>query len=338
MAVEIVKKVLDAFEMGEPESVGRLGGTATLKYAVRVRRGRFVVRARPAEFADEAMIRFDHESLWRLAERGLPVPCPQRRSDSTSWVRTDEGVFEVLSWVEGDPFPEDDLEAVANVGQFLARFHLALSDHIPAGKEGILREDHPDLLEPYVTQLRALCSNLDQKNEVQRIAEQLDMVRRALDGDLYPRLPKVIIHGDIHPGNIQFKGSNVSAVYDFDYLSLQARCRDVVDALIFFAAHRDQPLDPDNIYLLTQPFALDFERSSVLLGGYQRVSRLLNVEWQALPWIIRSQWLQIRLRGSRKVTKEKKLPFVLDRFFEMVDWLDEESEEFFKRLAILSTG
>ena len=66
-----------------------------------------------------------------------------------------------------------------------------------------------------------------------RLAEQLDAVRSALDEGLYPKLPKAVIHGDIHPGNVKFKGSRVAAVYDFDYLSLQARIRDIVDAIIF---------------------------------------------------------------------------------------------------------
>jgi len=338
MNIELVNKVLDAFQMGAPSAIDPLGGTAALKCAVQVPKGRFVVRARPAEFTDERMIRFDHESLRRLAEQGLPVPCPQKRADSTSWVCLEEGVFEVLSWVTGDPFPEDNLDAVANVGEFLARFHSALSDNTPPGKEGMLREDHPDLLEGFIPQLRELCDNQGQEQDIQRIGEQLNIVRKTLDGRLYPRLPKAVIHGDIHPGNIKFKGSKVAAVYDFDYLSLQARCRDVVDALMFFAADRERVVNPDDIHSLTQPFNLDFERSAVLLDGYQRISRLQDIEWQALPWIIRSQWVQIRLRGSRKVPKEEKPHFVLDRFFEVIDWLDLQTDDFFGRLQLRLGG
>jgi Ser/Thr protein kinase RdoA (MazF antagonist) len=141
-----------------------------------------------------------------------------------------------------------------------------------------------------------------------------------------------VIHGDIHPGNVKFKGARVAAVYDFDYLSEQARCRDLVDALMFFAASRREPLNPDDIRSLTQPFVLNPEWCSWLLGGYQQVSKLSELEWSAFPWLIRSQWLQIRLRGSRKVPPEEKLAFVLDDFFPLINWLDHEAADFFGRL------
>jgi len=324
-----VRAVLRAFDLGAPSEVGRLGGTATPKFAVQVPEGRFVVRARPAEFADEKFIRFDHECLWRLAKRSLPVPRPRRRADGTSWLRTQQGVFEVLSWLEGDNFREGDRATITALGRFMARFHLVLGENIPAGKEGMLREDHPDLLNVYVEQLRELSPTPHDVAHVDRLAQQLERVRRFLDQDLYPKLPQAVIHGDIHPGNVKFKGVRVAAVYDFDYLGQQARCRDLVDALMFFAANRRQRLDSDDIRSLTQPFVPNPEWSSWLLNGYQRVSRLTDLEWSALPWLMRSQWLQIRLRGSRKVRQEEKLAFVLQGFFEVIHWLDHEADDFF---------
>ena len=329
-------KVPQAFDLGSPLEVRRLGGTATPKFAVQVPEGRFVVRARPAEFAEEKFIRFDHASLWRLAEHGLPVPRPRRRADGTSWFHTEQGVFEVLSWLEGDSFREGDRAAITALGGFLARFHLALGEHIPPGKKGVLREDHPDLLVVYVNQLRELCRTPQEIAQVDRLAQQLELVRRFLDQDLYPKLPKAVIHGDIHPGNVKFKGTEVAAVCDFDYLSQQARCRDLVDALMLFAADRSHQLDPDDIRSLTQPFVPNPEWSSWLLGGYQQVSRLTELEWSALPWLMRSQWLQIRLRGSRKVRPEKRMAFVMDKFFEMTDWLDHEAADFFGGLRSTS--
>jgi Ser/Thr protein kinase RdoA (MazF antagonist) len=325
-------EVACAFGLATPTVVRPLGGTATPKFAVQVPEGQFVVRARPAEFAAERCIRFDHESLWRLAAHGLPVPRPRRRADGTSWFRAGRGVFEVLSWIEGDAFRPGDQASIAALGSFLARFHLVLGDDFPAGKEGVLREDHPDLLAVYVDQLRGLCHTPGEAAQVERLAQQLALVRRSLDQEVYPRLPQAVIHGDIHPGNVRFKGASVAAVYDFDYLSAQARCRDVVDALMFFAANRRQPLNPDDIRSLTQPFVLNLEWCSWLLDGYQQVCRLTDLEWIALPWLVRSQWLQIRLRGSRKVPPEEKLSFVLDGFFDLIVWLEHEAADFFGRL------
>lgn len=184
----------------------------------------------------------------------------------------------------------------------------------------------------YFRQLGTLCSGSARKREIARIGNQIDLVKETLDDGLYGKLPEAIIHGDVHPGNFRFRDSRVSAVYDFDYLSLQARIRDVSDGLMFFAARRPSLMNPDDISSLTQPFECDFERSRIFLEGYQQIDKLTGTEWSAMPWLIRSRWLQIRLRGSRKVKREQKVPFVLDRFFEITDWLDERAADFFHRL------
>jgi len=327
-----IKEVIKAADLALPKSIQALGGTATQQFDVLTSQGRFVLRVRPAEFAGEDMVRFDHEVLWRLHRAGLPVPCPRKRPDGKSWFVSGGRVWEILSWVEGEPFDINDLHALHNLGRFLAQFHATSQDNIPSGKTGWQREDHPDLMVEYFRQLERLCSGDAAKKEMARIGNQIDLVKKMLDGELYEKLPEAIIHGDVHPGNFRFGDSHVSAVYDFDYLGRQARMRDVSDGLMFFAARRPTVMNPDDICSLVQPFECDFERSLVFLEGYQQISKLTEMEWSALPWLIRSRWLQIRLRGTRKVKKDQKVSFALDRFFEIIDWLDEQSADFFRRL------
>ena len=90
-----------------------------------------------------------------------------------------------------------------------------------------------------------------------------------------------------------------------------ARVRDVCDALMFFAADRPQPVDPGDIRSLTAPYRLDADQAAVLLEGYATHSPLVECEWEAIPWVLRSQWCQIRLRGGRKVPEQDRLAFVL---------------------------
>ena len=328
-----VQTILDAFALGSCVRIARLGGTATPKFDVQTDCGRFVVRVRAEEFSRESMVRFDHEALRQLAAHGMPVPCPQVGPGGTTWLHLSGHAIEVLSWIEGQPFSWHDLEAVRDVGRFLARFHAVLASDPPPGKEGFLREDHPDLLAPLVDGIRSRCRTPSERALVARIADEIESVRSEYDGQVRPQIPTAVIHGDIHSGNIKFRGSRVAAVYDFDYLSVEARLRDLCDALMFFAGIRDQPADPDDIASLVQPYRLDPERPRILLGGYRDVSPLVPEEWEAAPWILRSQWCQIRLRGSRKAPEDRKVRFVLDRFFEVIDWLDHEAGEFFERLS-----
>lgn len=325
-------EVLAAFGLGPASEIRLLGGTAARKWDVLTPQGRFVVRRRPREFADPNAAGFDHAVLRRLAAAGFPVPCPVVAPNGLTILVRDGEMYEVLQWVEGGPFPEGDPQAIAEVGAFLGRFHKTLASDFPAGKEERLREDHPDLLKPYLASLEELAPDADERRQLASIDAQLALVRRQLDEQLYANLPRAIIHGDFHPGNVRFQGTSVAALYDFDYLGVQARVRDVSDALMFFASRRRQTLDPDEIRSLTQPFVPEAASCRALLAGYQAVSRLTEAEWEAMPWLIRSRWLQMRLRGSRKVPTADKAPFVLDRFFEVVDWLDGQGVRFFPQL------
>ena len=327
-----VADVLAAFGLPVPTRIDRGGGTATPKWAVRTNAGRFMVRVRPAEFSGDESVSFDHTAMRRLADEGLPVPRPQVRPDGTTWLARHGRVYEVLSWVDGRPFVEGDLRAIASVGEFLGRFHGVFGGETPAGKAGMLREDHPDLLAPYLADLLPLAAGAAEAEALAEISRQLDLVRGQLDGGVYASLPHCVIHGDVHPGNVRFRGSHVAAAYDFDYLSVQARIRDICDGLVAFASRRAAPLDPDEIRSLTQAFVPDPDRCGELMRAYQRHNALSDAEWTALPWTMRSRWLQMRLRGSRKVPAEEKVSYVLDRFFDVIDWLDRSGPAFFDKL------
>jgi homoserine kinase type II len=322
------KAVLTAFGLAQAEVIGAGGGTAARKWVLMSGGERFVLRIRPEEFASEEATGFDHAALLRLAATGLPVPRPLGTQGAPTWVRHADEVYEALTWVDGKPFDEDDLEAHRGLGEFLARFHRALAEDVPAGKAGRLREDYPDAMEAYLAAMRALARGEGEKRGLDRVDEQLRIVRRELDDGLYELLPRAVIHGDVHPGNLRFCEGRVTAVYDFDYLGLQARARDVSDAILFFASRHRRPLDPDDIRSLTQPVIPDSRRTAAVLAGYESLSPLTPLERTALPLLMRSRWVQVRLRGCRKVPESERVEFALAGFDEVIDWLNREATRF----------
>ena len=156
--------LLEAFGLGVPDEVRSLGGTGTRKWDVVTAGGRFVVRLRAAEFADLDATRFQHEVLRRLDRAGFPVPAPLIGKSGISWFAQDGRVYEVLSWIEGEPFVESDAAAVENLGILLARMHRLFADNPPPAKKHGLREDHPDLMRPYLARLRPLARDARQES------------------------------------------------------------------------------------------------------------------------------------------------------------------------------
>ena len=330
----LITRVAIAFDLGAAQAIQPLGGTATSKWAVTTDRGRFVIRVRPAEFASPERTRFAHTVLNRLAAAGLPVPHALDRTDGTTTCALEGRTFEVLSWIEGKPWPAGNPDAAKNLGTFLARFHSLTADLTDQDAKPMPREDHPAALQDCLARLRGLPATPEQSDQLAAIGQLLQRGRLELETTLYPSLLRAVIHGDFHPGNVRFNGTEVAALYDFDYLAVQARVRDLVDALMFFASLRTTPFEPDSIRSLTQPFVPDAGLARPLLAGYQSVLPLTSDEWQALPLLLRSRWIQMRLRGSRKVPPAQQLDFALDGFGQVIEWLDREGPDFFTQLCL----
>jgi hypothetical protein len=124
----------------------------------------------------------------------------------------------------------------------------------------------------------------------------------------------------------------VAGLFDWDWANEQAKIRDVSDGLLFFAFTRPVPMDPDNIYSLTQAWTADGRRSRIFLDAYREHEEITDTEWDALPWLMRSRWIQIRVRGMRKVPEEERPSFLTRDVMAPLQWLEHESGAWLKEM------
>lgn len=307
----------ERFDLGAIGAVSRMGGTAAPRWRISAVGGDFVLRIRPAEFCDPDHMAFDHAVVAQLAEAGLPVPRLRRTDSGRTWIVVDDVVCEMYAWLDASPAHDVTDACPESIGRFIARLHQVFADGVPSGKRQVRREDHPDLIEPYVEQLRRLPGA--SRHDLDAVAVEFDYVREHLDDQTWRALPQTVIHGDLHPGNLHVHGDRIAGLFDFDYVSVQARIRDIVDGLIFFASRRSRPLNTDDIASLVQPFLLDESRCRALLRVYGRLS---DAECAALPWALRSRWLQMKLRAIRKVPDDMKLQIALHGMREVIEHID----------------
>ena len=329
-----VSVVCKGYGLSTVRNIQSLGGTTREitvrpKYLIETAEGRHVVRYLSQESVDVGNVRDRHLLSDRLADWGVPVARYLRTIRGASLLSANGGYYEVQQWMPGESFVWKSTESLCGLAESLSRLH---SCPAQAGSESFLsskREDHPDRMLVCCQELIGVAGSRSRRKELERIKRLLLEVQCGLDGGLYTRLPHSLIHGDLHPGNVGFRANSVSALYDLDYLSFQARSRDLVDGICFFCADRVEPFRTDDIRLLTQPFTVRHERVAVFLHAYQMSGSIDDIEWDTFPFLILSRWIQIRLRGARKVPQADRIDFVLDRFFEPVEWTLRRGRQFF---------
>lgn len=287
----------------------RGGGTAGASFIIDSGGERFLVRVRSEEHARDDQIAFEHDLLRALDDAGFPVAAPVVTQDGKTWVAESERIVEVIPWIDGDAFDPGSEEQVKELGRQLAVFH-DITSPIMDRKEKP-REDDPHRL---IEDLAALLKEVDASGHeglLSQLRDRLAHLGDKLRRTVYDRLPQAVIHGDLHPGNVKFKGNRLVGVFDFDWANRQERLRDVGDAILFFAA-RQRSFDPDDIWSLTQASVVEGPPVATLLGAYESVSPLTSGEKEALPDVMAARWMQVRIRGMRKVAPQQRIRF-LDR-------------------------
>ncbi|MEM2936576.1 MAG: phosphotransferase, partial [Candidatus Bathyarchaeia archaeon] len=167
------------------------------------------------------------------------------------------------------------------------------------------------------------------------LIDQLLLVEERIPDDIYLQLPQLVIHGDFHPANIIFGYDGKIYFTDFDWASMQAKAVDIADGIVFFAARRASPINGGDIVSLTQPFEMDIPRSRTFLNAYREIHKVNDNEIEALPWLIRSRWIQCRAKGSRKVPEGKRLQYLVEGAEEPLRWLDKWGDKLVKSLKEL---
>lgn len=313
------QKVLAAFSFARPTVISSMGGTAASKVLIEDGPLRYVIRRRPRQFGTASYLSFDHDLNRLLTAEGFPVAPYLPSHDGHTWAVVDHEIFEATTFIYGTVEKKPNDRQLHNLGRQVARLHLIGTRFTHPDKEGFVREDHPSILLPLIEELEQLAADQSEHSAF----EELRNTILATNERLTKRRERdwTVIHGDLHPGNVLFKGDEVIALFDFDYTARGMAIRDIGDCLLLIAGDRDSSFDPDDIWSLAQPCHLNEKRALSFLGGYTEV-RSLPRDWKDLPLIMRSRWIQIRLRGTRKVPREEKTRFALAELSPTLEELD----------------
>ena len=207
-----------------------------------------------------------------LSAKGLTCPTPVRDAEGNNLRKLAGRPAALVTFLEGVWLRNPKPQHCHSVGVALARLHEAGRD-FPFPRPNALG---PLGWQPLFDRFRG------QADEVR--AGLGDTIESELQAVLsaWPRdLPSGVIHADLFPDNVFFKGDQLSGLIDFYFACNDLLAYDVAVCL--------------NAWCFEADVSFNLEKGAALLAGYQSVRRLTVPERTALPTLARGSALRFLL-------------------------------------------
>lgn len=274
-------RVLSHYDTGVVRKIVevRRGAGQSMKWAIACERGALLLKRRPSG-VDERGLALIQEAQAAAAGAGFPVPESVAVRGGAALLRLEGRLYEMARFVSSTPFDES-AGACAAAGAMLARLHALMSrmdvPEVAAGGRGFHR------LLRVQTELVAAGKRLG--DEGRRIAKNLGalytLAGERADALGHASWPEHLIHGDWHPGNLLFSGSEIVGLIDFDSVRPGRRAADVAyGALQFSVIKGEGPVE-------SWPAGTDEPRFEAFVRGYDGAGTPLgDAERQSLVWLM----------------------------------------------------
>jgi homoserine kinase type II len=286
----------------------------------------------------EAELIFEHSLICHLVEKKV---CPVAHVHTTRTGQTylplyAEGgdsepryyaIFDYLpgedryTWINPHCTPAE----ICNSAAVLAQFHRALIDFKPQGErsEAKIMDLLPQIyqfLQDISKRSRGTIFDAYLQENLDLILDNIRFTTGKLAEPGCQAMPQMPIHCDYHPGNLKFKGNQVTALFDFDWSKVDYRCFDVGLALFYFFTsweENDGQLRVNDALLFLEAY------QEVLLDG-QNSCLLDKDELKYLPYMISAANLYV-LNWTlndfyHRLVKPKEYLIYLTHSIEFIRW------------------
>lgn len=220
------------FEAGEPVA----GGTLNWNFSIHTDAGRKFVRRYRDDIPTDR-IRGEHDLLFWLAERGVPVAVPHETPGGATIVDVGNGRWAVFDWVEGEVPPRGSLTPARALmlGRAHGRIQELLADH-PLSSVAVLsmRWDKGESLALLKRVSDAASGDADSR-VLAAIARQTEALQSldVLPPEAFASLPAQLLHGDFHDQQVIWHGESIVAVVDWEMWRTDLRVWELVRSLAF---------------------------------------------------------------------------------------------------------
>ena len=261
-----------AYDIGEVVSCkGIAEGVENSNYLLRTDRGTFFLTLYEKR-VDPADLPFFIALMEHLAGHGIACPIPIKARDGVALRRLCERPAAIVTFLDGMWPRRIQPYHCAGVGDALARLHLA-------GAGFPMRRPNNLSLAGWRGLFDACRSRAHEvrKGLAEELAQELDSLARSWPA----QLPEGIIHADLFPDNIFFRGEQVSGLIDFYFACTDFLAYDLAICL--------------NAWCFESDGSFNVTKARLMLGSYQALRPLTRAEFEALPLLARGSAMRFLL-------------------------------------------
>jgi homoserine kinase type II len=207
-----------------------------------------------------------------LAERGVTCPQPVRNRLGEALGQLAGRPAALVTFLDGLWIRRPNVGHCGEVGEALARMHLAGADFPLHRVNALSLEGWPALFQAAEARANEVAPHLREE-----CAAELGFL-----GAHWPKsLPSGVIHADLFNDNVFFLGQRLSGLIDFYFACNDALAYDLAICLCAWC------FEPDN--------AFNVSKGRAMISGYERVRTLKDAEIEALPVLARGAALRFML-------------------------------------------
>jgi homoserine kinase type II len=209
--------------------------------------------------------------MQHLAQHGLPVPEPQADANGQILHQLCGRPAALVNRLPGQPVLAPGLAHIEQLGQVLARMHLA-------GADFALRQPHLRGLDWWVVTVPEVLPFMDDAR-ARLLREELDFQRSVAASSVAAALPRGVIHADLFRDNVVFDDvageDRLSGLFDFFFAGVDSYLFDLAVCL------NDWCVDLLSGRLLE-------DQAAAFCDAYQRARPLVGVELRLMPAMLRA--------------------------------------------------
>lgn len=265
-------RFLDDYALGDLQALtGIRQGVENSNFRLETTKGRYILTLYEKRVR-EAELPFFIGLMEHLAAHGLPCPLPIKGKDGQALRRLNDRPAAIISFLEGRAPERISPEICHEVGQGLARMHVA-------GAGMPLRRDNALRLPAWVDLFAKCAANADtvKPGLAAQVEKELDfLLTRWPDS-----LPEGVIHADLFPDNVFFNGDALCGLIDFYFACNDFLAYDLAITM--------------NAWCFEREVAFNVTKAQAMMQGYEKIRPLSAAESRALPVLARGAALRFLL-------------------------------------------